>query len=54
MARTFLWYPARSRSPMSPAPSWNSVRSWPTQKPRPAPVTTTARTDGSAASLSAA
>src|SRR5215204_2354643 len=39
---------------MSPAPSWNSFRSWPTQKPRPAPVRTTARTSGSCASASAA
>ena len=39
---------------MSPAASRNSVRSWPTQKPRPAPVTTTARTSGSRASFSAA
>src|SRR6266581_4506686 len=29
---------------MSPASSRNSVRSWPTQNPRPAPVITTART----------
>src|SRR5688500_15467646 len=34
--------------------SANSVRSWPTQKPRPAPVRTTARTSGSCASASAA
>src|SRR5919198_4661644 len=38
---------------MSPAPSWNSVRSCPTQKPRPAPVITTARTSSPRASLSA-
>ena len=38
---------------MSPADSRNSVRSCPTQKPRPAPVTTTARTSGSRASFSA-
>src|SRR6266511_3753997 len=39
---------------MSPGASRNSVRSWPTQKPRPAPVRTTARTSASRASLSAA
>src|SRR2546421_348780 len=40
---------------MSPGASRNSVRSWPTQNPRPAPVTTTARTSSSrAAALSAA
>src|SRR3954470_3893484 len=39
---------------MYPAPSPNSFKSWPTQKPRPAPVTTTARTSGSRASLNAA
>ena len=39
---------------MSPGDSRNSVRSWPTQKPRPAPVRTTARTDASSASSSAA
>src|SRR5919199_1930693 len=39
---------------MSPADSRNSVRSWPTQNPRPAPVTTTARTSSSRASLNAA
>ena len=39
---------------MSPGSSRNSVRSWPTQKPRPAPVSTTARTAGSPASSSAA
>src|ERR671933_2545064 len=36
---------------MSPADSRNSVRSWPTQNPRPAPVTTTARTSSARASL---
>ena len=46
IARTFGWYVSRSRAAMSPAASWNSVRSWPTQKPRPAPVSTTARTAG--------
>ena len=54
IARTFGWYVARSRSPMSPGASRNSPRSWPTQKPRPAPVRTTARTSGSRASFSAA
>src|SRR6476661_1430009 len=39
---------------MSPAPLENSCRSWPTQKPRPAPVITTARTDGFSASRNAA
>src|SRR3954451_3255555 len=39
---------------MSPGASRNSVRSCPTQKPRPAPVTTTARTSSPRASLSAA
>ena len=39
---------------MSPGASLNSPRSWPTQKPRPAPVKTTARTSGSRASFSAA
>src|SRR5207244_12775058 len=40
---------------MSPGASRNSVRSCPTQKPRPAPVTTIARTSSSrAASFSAA
>src|SRR2546421_6428018 len=40
---------------MSPGASRNSVRSWPTQNPRPAPVRTTARTSSSrAASFSAA
>src|SRR5207248_3091462 len=40
---------------MSPGASRNSVRSCPTQKPRPAPVTTTARTSGArAASFNAA
>src|SRR5918996_93713 len=34
--------------------SANSVRSWPTQKPRPAPVRTTARISGSCASARAA
>src|SRR6266498_5957813 len=38
---------------MSPGASRNSVKSWPTQKPRPAPVRTTARTAASRASLSA-
>ena len=33
---------------MSPAPVPNSCRSWPTQNPRPAPVSTTARISGSA------
>src|SRR5437867_2696908 len=37
---------------MSPAASRNSVRSWPTQKPRPAPVMTTARTSWARASSS--
>src|SRR5919204_6922262 len=48
------WYEPRSRSAMSPADSRNSVRSWPTQNPRPAPVTTTARTSSARASLYAA
>src|SRR5919109_1126433 len=39
---------------MSPASSRNSLRSWPTQKPRPAPVRTTARTSGARASRRAA
>src|SRR5712691_9466839 len=39
---------------MSPGASRNSVRSWPTQKPRPAPVSTTARTSGPRASFRAA
>src|SRR6185437_13756404 len=39
---------------MSPALSLNSVKSWPTQKPRPAPVITTARTSSARASFSAA
>src|SRR5690242_6037764 len=39
---------------MSPAASRNSVRSWPTQKPRPAPVITTARTSSLLASFRAA
>ena len=38
---------------MSPGASRNSVRSCPTQKPRPAPVRTTARISGSRASFSA-
>src|ERR671922_284600 len=38
---------------MSPGASRNSFRSWPTQNPRPAPVSTTARTSGSRASFSA-
>src|SRR5215208_1449760 len=54
MARMLGWYVERRRSPMSPAASRNSVRSCPTQKPRPAPVTTTARTASSRASSSAA
>src|SRR5919201_3685975 len=48
------WYEPRSRPAMSPADSRNSVKSWPTQNPRPAPVTTTARTSSSRASLNAA
>src|ERR1051325_1609366 len=39
---------------MSPGASRNSVRSWPTQNPRPAPVITTARTSAARASLRAA
>src|SRR5215210_948855 len=39
---------------MSPGASRNSLRSWPTQKPRPAPVITTARTSSARASFSAA
>ena len=39
---------------MSVGASENSVKSWPTQKPRPAPVTTTARTSSDCASLSPA
>src|SRR5438094_167663 len=39
---------------MSPASSLNSVRSWPTQKPRPAPVITTARTSSARAAFKAA
>src|SRR5690349_11714865 len=39
---------------MSPALSLNSVRSWPTQKPRPAPVITTARTSSARAAFRAA
>src|SRR5438128_7735708 len=35
---------------MAPRGPRNSVRSWPTQNPRPAPVITTARTSGSRAS----
>ena len=53
IARMFGWYVLSSRSRMSSATSRNSVRSWPAQKPRPAPVITTARTSGSAASTSA-
>src|SRR5690242_8308789 len=34
--------------------AWNSAMSWPTQNPRPAPVTTTARTSGARAAFSAA
>ena len=37
---------ARAGRGSSPATSWNSFRSWPEQKPRPAPVITTARTSG--------
>src|SRR5919201_1714121 len=37
---------------MSPRDSRNPLKSWPTQKPRPAPVTTTARTSESRASFS--
>src|SRR6266550_4030356 len=37
---------------MSPDASLNSVRSWPTQNPRPAPVMTTARTSGLRATFS--
>src|SRR4029078_3458438 len=43
----------RKRPAMSPDASRNSVRSWPTQKPRPAPVSTTALTSGARASRSA-
>ena len=39
---------------MSPGASRNSVRSCPTQNPRPAPVITTARTSSLRASFSAA
>ena len=39
---------------MSPLAFRNSVRSWPTQKPRPSPVRTTALTSASRASFSAA
>ena len=49
--RIVRWYVLRSRCAMSPADSRNSVRSWPTQNPRPAPVTTTERTSPSRASL---
>src|SRR5919198_1476844 len=38
---------------MSPGDSRNSVRSWPTQKPRPAPVMTTARASSSATGAAA-
>ena len=53
IARMFGWYVLSSRSRMSSATSRNSVRSCPAQKPRPAPVITTARTSGSAAASSA-
>src|SRR5436190_1767663 len=39
-------------SPVEPGCSRNSFRSWPTQKPRPAPVITTARTSRSRACFS--
>src|SRR2546423_11978636 len=51
--RIVRWYVLRRRWAMSPADSRNSVRSWPTQNPRPAPVTTTARTSSARASLNA-
>ena len=54
MARTFGWYVSSSADRTPPGSSWNSRRSCPAQKPRPAPVSTTARTSGSAASSSAA
>ncbi len=54
MARTFGWYVCSSAACTPPGSSWNSRRSCPAQKPRPAPVSTTARTSGSAASSSAA
>ena len=54
IARMFGWYVLRSLSEMSPDASRNSVRSWPAQNPRPAPVITTALTSGSRASSSAA
>ena len=50
IARTFGWYVASRASRTPPGSSWNSRRSWPAQKPRPAPVRTTARIAGSAAS----
>ena len=53
IASTFGWYVSCSDARTSGI-SWNSVRSWPAQKPRPAPVRTTARTSGSAASFNAA
>jgi hypothetical protein len=52
-ARTFGLKVVRSRVAMSPASSRKAFKSWPTQNPRPAPVTTTARTAASRASLSA-
>src|SRR5215471_4325874 len=54
IALMLRWYPPRRRSPMSPGASRNSVRSWPTQKPRPAPVITTARMSSARPSFSAA
>ena len=54
IARMFGWYVLSSRSRIDPGASWNSFRSWPEQKPRPAPVITTARTSGAAASFRAA
>src|SRR5215207_8419770 len=53
MARMFGWYVRSSRSWMESGISWNSFRSWPEQKPRPAPVITTARISGLAACSSA-
>ena len=53
-SRTLGWYEASSASPIEPESDWNSFRSCPAQKPLPAPVTTTQRTAGSAASVSAA
>ena len=52
--RTFGWYVCSSASPTVPDTAPNSFRSWPAQKPLPAPVITTQRTAGSAASVSAA